>query len=279
MSAGAQWMRVTRSCSRCYPCSRQPASAGDWVASSCDAAPLLAPSMAIGTAWPTAIAMLPITASAIGIRLQAAIGCFDVCTVGITSAEPLSGFGAYLGSAILASLLFLLPPGAFLVALLVARWLGRHHKVGAASGLVVVGYAVLHFVSIFYGGAIPFACLALGVVTWAALLHERVGRLAGRGVSPPEAPLLEPLHGGWQLLSGFIPGVASGGVVDLELDATDPVVRKPGVGLMTRLPISELHAERLPDRAVCLRRGEHEVVLQAVEGDVGALLHSLSASR
>ncbi|MCU0483690.1 MAG: hypothetical protein MUC54_05385, partial [Chloroflexi bacterium] len=135
--------------------------------------------VAIGTSWPVGIILLPAVAAAFGIRLRTAIFCFDVCTVSLTDANPLSGIGAYV-LALLMGVLLVVPPIVALVLLLAALRTAPARGKMLGSVLVVAAYAVLHLWTLPDGG-IPFVCLAIGAVAWTALLR-------GPGTAPGPAP-------------------------------------------------------------------------------------------
>ena len=134
--------------------------------------PVAASLVAIGTAWPTAIAMLSVTAAVFGIGLATPIVCIDSCNPEITNTDPSSGLRAYVATASL-GVMFVVPIVLSIVCILVAVVLRRQGTVLFGSLFIVVGYGALHFWSVRYG-AVPFACLAIGVVVWAVTLgrHE-----------------------------------------------------------------------------------------------------------
>ena len=124
------------------------------------------PLLAIGLAWPTAIAVLPIAASVFRIPLRAGIVCIDSCSATLTSARPLSGFEAYLSATIVGAVTLITSLPALGIAL-VGVWLGQRGHRLASAGAMVVGYGCLYVWTIAFGGALPFALLAIGVVVWA----------------------------------------------------------------------------------------------------------------
>jgi hypothetical protein len=132
--------------------------------------PMIAALVAIGTAWPVGIGMLSITAHALDISLRTGIYCIDTCSVSITSLQPLSGLGAYATSVVW-GMPFGSPIGSGIL-LLVAWWLGRHHRYLAGVVVTIAAYAFLHMWSVLSQGLIAFACLAVGVVISATLLHR-----------------------------------------------------------------------------------------------------------
>jgi hypothetical protein len=152
--------------------------------------PVIGALVAIGTAWPIAISMLSVTSAAFGISLRKAVVCIDECSASITDQGPFSGAIAYVGS-LLGSALLIFPPIACLLLLIVGVALARRGRIVWAIVVVVGAYAALHTFSLFYGGGIAMACLAIGVTIWAIKLR-RTGtdqvEQRGRPVIPPVSP-------------------------------------------------------------------------------------------
>lgn len=123
------------------------------------------PLLAIGIAWPTAIAVLPIAASVFRIPLRAGIVCIDSCSASLTSARPFSGLEAYLSATIVGAVTLVTSLPALGIAL-VGVWLGRRGHRLASAGAMVIGYGCLYVWAILFGGALPFVLLAVGVLVW-----------------------------------------------------------------------------------------------------------------
>lgn len=147
--------------------------------------PVAATLVAIGTAWPIGIGMTSITAATVGIGFRAGIFCFDTCSPEITNLDPLSGFAAYFTS-VQGAVFFVVPPIVSILLLAVAMWLARRGRFVAGIVLTVGAYAVLHIWTIVTGGGGAFACLAIGVMAWAIVLHQRLNRVEIE--SPPGGP-------------------------------------------------------------------------------------------
>ena len=131
--------------------------------------PIAGTLVASGTAWPIGIGMLSLTAAAFGIGLRIGVLCIDTCTPEITNADPLSGFVAY-GLSLIPGVVGVVPVIVFIILMAAAWWLSRRRRFLIGVVLTAVGYAALHIFGIFLGGAIAFACLAMGVVIWAIVL-------------------------------------------------------------------------------------------------------------
>jgi hypothetical protein len=119
--------------------------------------------------------MLSITAAALGIWVRMGIYCIDTCTASITNQDPLSGPGAYLLSLLVGAIF---PVGAIATTVLVvvARQLAKRGRLFAGIVLTVGAYAAIHLMSVLTGGSVAFACLAIGVVIWAVVLHLTMRR-------------------------------------------------------------------------------------------------------
>jgi len=159
--------------------------------------PVGATLVAIATAWPVAIAVLPFAAARLGIDLRLARACFFNCSANLTSENPGSGLVAYAQSLVVGAML--LVPLAVAAVLFLAAAIRRRRSVMSACWLVVAAYGALHVVAILLGGGIAFICLAVGVVTWTWLLHIPT-RLA------PEAHVLSPVPREEATTSGWRPG-------------------------------------------------------------------------
>lgn len=129
---------------------------------------------AIALAWPVGVAVVPIAASALGIRFQAVEFCIDGCNPMIRSDVPLSGAQAYFQSAVV-SAATVVPLLGVLLLRPVARALDRRGAFTMASIVIVAAYATLNWV-IVSGGVVaflPFVALAIGVVLWSRLIEAR----------------------------------------------------------------------------------------------------------
>lgn len=132
--------------------------------------PIAAVLVAIGSAWPVGIMMLPISAAVMGIGLRAGILCIDTCNPSLTDEVPISGISAYIGS-LIGGAFFIAPPALF-VACVVAAWRIGRRRYMAGSVLAIAGYGFLHGWSLLLGGFPAFAALAFGVLTWVRLLYR-----------------------------------------------------------------------------------------------------------
>jgi hypothetical protein len=133
--------------------------------------PATAVLVVLAVSWPIGIAMLPLAANILGIRMDAAIVCIDACTAYLTNADPFSGLEAYLSSIIIGGSI---GGGAPLAAIVgIAGWLVLPRGTTSGRiGLAVVSYAAFHLWSVMYA-VIPFGCLAVGAITWASWLRRR----------------------------------------------------------------------------------------------------------
>jgi hypothetical protein len=140
--------------------------------------------VAIAVAWPVGIAMLSITASLAGISLETAILCIDTCTPQITNLQPGSGLAAY-ATALVVGQVFIVPPVAGVVLLLLARWTAKRHRLLSSLVLSIAAYGAVHLMSVTYGG-LAFPCLAIGITVWAVLLREKIP------AEEPQAAVTDP---------------------------------------------------------------------------------------
>jgi hypothetical protein len=146
--------------------------------------PVLAVFLSLAVAWPVGISMLSIAAAAldvpllIGSRVQWPYSA-------ITEAEPLSGGVQYVGS-VVGGFIFILPPILGLLSLGAARILARRGHVGRGIALVIAGYIALNWLSITFGGLIPFICLSVGVVVWWYLARGQQPAAGPRSIRPVE---------------------------------------------------------------------------------------------
>lgn len=131
--------------------------------------PRLATLVAIGTAWPVGISLLPIAAAAWGNTLEIGAMCFASCEAVITQKDGWTGLSAYL-STVGWGFVFVLPVvlGAMLLGMARAPRSGL--RVWASCLLVVGGYGALHAVSLVEGGGVAFVCLGVGVLVWTRVL-------------------------------------------------------------------------------------------------------------
>jgi hypothetical protein len=150
---------------------------------------LLGVAVALGVSWPVGMALLPMVAWTLGIDLRLGQFCFDGCPgtfYWIDSRGPLVGIGAYLAGLFFGVVTMVAVLGAGIAALLAAAAARfRHRSVAAAA--IVVAYGSLNLLSLLFGGAVPYACLGLGVMAWSASLARR---------AKPTGPFVAPVEPG-----------------------------------------------------------------------------------
>jgi hypothetical protein len=136
--------------------------------------------------WMTAVTLVPLVASVIGIHYQAVVFCLDSCQVIIDSALPSSGFSAALQSAVF-GIQTVIPIGVFLLFTWGANRAARQGSNGGAAALAVLAFASLNWMGFLVGGAtmtLPFVVLSIGVVIWASVLHATAAQPAGPELRP-----------------------------------------------------------------------------------------------
>lgn len=142
-----------------------------------------APLLAVAVAWPTAIAILPIAASVLGIPLRAGIVCLSGCSATLTDERAVSGIDAYLNATALGAVTLVTSLPALGVAL-GGVWLGRRGHHSTSAGAMVIGYGCLNVWSILLGGAVPFLLLAAGVLVWARIATRDEMQESDRSTMP-----------------------------------------------------------------------------------------------
>ena len=143
--------------------------------------------VALVSAWLLGALLLPMVAAAIGAPLRTSVACFDTCSAMLDAATPTAGLlGVLLGI-----VLVIVTVVGGIVALLftiAGMVLGIRHHATAAIACLVVSFGVLNLLSFFVvgGSAVPYLCLAIGVVAWDRWLASRV-RAPGRTETLPMA--------------------------------------------------------------------------------------------
>jgi hypothetical protein len=165
---------------------------------------------ALASAWATAIIVMPLSAAALGIELRTGIVCIFGCEALLRDDQPFGGLLAYveflIGTAALAWPLIILSV-IVVTAVTVAEVLRRRSADGSQSAdgappvparriqsrravlLILAGFAVAHGSGIALTaasgqtGVIPYICLSLGVLAWAAWMDLRSLRLPSPGPS------------------------------------------------------------------------------------------------
>lgn len=130
--------------------------------------------VAIASAWPLAIALLPIGAAALAVPMQTAVVCIDACTVELTYRNAASGLEAYITSMVAGMGIggFGVIPAAIAG---IGWWTTRRSGPTPRIIATVVSYAAFHFWSVLYG-TLPFLCLSVGAVAWSRWLRWRYVR-------------------------------------------------------------------------------------------------------
>ena len=134
--------------------------------------PTLGGILALAIAWPVAVSLLSIAAKVAGVTFEAAYSCFDTCGPMVNDDDALSGLGAYLISAFV-SMVTIVPIVIAGVCVFGAYKLNASGSPFAASIVLAIGYASLHFMTLL-GGAAPlvaYVCLLVGVALWTAALR------------------------------------------------------------------------------------------------------------
>jgi hypothetical protein len=167
--------------------------------------PIWAGIVALATAWAAALGVLPVVAAVVGIHLRTGIVCIFGCEALLREDQPFGGLAAYaefiLGTAALTwPVIGLAAIGIVIMTIMSVR--RRSGPTGPATSpsvpitrlrlVVPLGaFAVIHGAGIAalsssrQTGLIPYVCLSIGVVIWAAWLHRSsAGPL---GVSGPPA--------------------------------------------------------------------------------------------
>jgi len=124
--------------------------------------------LALAIAWPVGIGMISVTSAIASIDLQHVWGW---CDLGCKA--PTSSLKAYVDSVFAGG--FVTWPTVLIVGvpslILLARLrLTSRRSLLAASVLVIAIYGTVHLISIQFGGAVAFACLAIGVAVWTQAL-------------------------------------------------------------------------------------------------------------
>lgn len=120
--------------------------------------------------WSIGVVMLPIAATAMDAPIAIQI-CIDGCdTPVIETGRLVSGIGG-LAVATLWGFLFVLPAIIGSVFLIAAGVLARRRHPIAATVAIVLGIGSFQAMALVMGGLVPYVCLAIGIVTWTALLR------------------------------------------------------------------------------------------------------------
>jgi hypothetical protein len=124
---------------------------------------------ALSAAWLTGVVLLPLIANALAIPLTNGVGCFMSCEVHLRDDQPSSGAVAYVTSVGLSLpfIWFWLVPLIFLI--LALRWNTGDSVVPVFFAILL--HAGLHSMAIIAGGAVPYVCLAVGVLAWSVILR------------------------------------------------------------------------------------------------------------
>lgn len=151
--------------------------------------PKLGGFLAVAIAWPVGIGMLSVTAAYTSMDLGIVGGwCETTCDVVITNA-PASSLNAYAASVFPLAIYnwpIVLLVGVPALLLLVRLRLTSRTRLLAASVLVIAIYATVHLWSILLGGAVAFACLAMGAGAWMqALVKPTLTAFDGTPVGEP----------------------------------------------------------------------------------------------
>jgi hypothetical protein len=151
--------------------------------------------VALLTAWPVAIVVLPLAAAVLGIHLRSGISCFTGCDALLRDDEPLGGPYAFLNYAML-FVLFIpsaIVPGviAVVVSKFLADWAVRPTIVLVVSLLVLAAVYGFPAAASGPGAVIPYVVLVVGVVIWTIWMdrHDPRPTPAPATVQPPaDAP-------------------------------------------------------------------------------------------
>ncbi len=145
--------------------------------------------LALALAWPLAIVLTPLAATAIGQPFETAFSCFDTCGAMIQAGEIESGVGSYL-VALFTSAVTIVPLVLLGICVFGAYRLNQSGYPFVGALVLAFGYGSMHWIAIL-GGAPPlvgFTSLALGVAAWAWALRQKVAPGSDAPLPPSSAP-------------------------------------------------------------------------------------------
>lgn len=145
--------------------------------------PLLGLGLAIGSAWPTALATLSIVPGLVGREYGAVRMCFDSCSPVIRGDSTLSAIAGY-GISLLFTAIVAVPAAGIL--LFIAWELGRRRRRALQPVFVAAAVVAIDSWSM-WSGALAAAALVAGSLVW--VLPHRPGAEAGAIDPPDDAPV------------------------------------------------------------------------------------------
>ena len=127
--------------------------------------------LALSLAWLTGVILLPLAANLLDVPFISGVHCISSCSIHLRDDQPLGGALAYatsLGGALFFVPIWLVPLIFFILAV---RWNMGNSVVPIFFAILL--HAGLHSTAIVGGGAIPYLCLAVGVLFWSLILRAR----------------------------------------------------------------------------------------------------------
>jgi hypothetical protein len=139
----------------------------------------------LALAWLTAVAVLPVAATLLGIHLRTAIACVFACESNVRSGEPLSGLWAAL--VVLVSV-FQLYVALIVPAVVLIVGQNRRSLALLVFG-VVLAHAILYALALFaFGAHIPYVTLVVGFAAWAYVVRDHFAPWPPPLPEPPTGP-------------------------------------------------------------------------------------------